>query len=881
MSDGEKTKVVNVVVVDATMPSKYVFRSWREEDLSSIEDESIKTNTTHVKTTSTNLFQDSNEDEPKSDDPITFKGNVNTMSQSTDGGKYYRVRVKVDEIKAADVKVVNKDGKEYKTEAVKNNEYELYVYLDANEATTELVIANKNASKEQIEKETVSCHTVNFESTSKIWLHSARVWNTNSGGALLNASAVTKAEVNANNNHILDIGVKFDELKEITLKDENGTITPTAENGDLWLPVVIRIGNETSGAKVKEAVFASDSDSIVVDRKKATSDNGNELVVWVKSNGNDNQEIPFTLKYNRADEATEELKVTAVLHDASAPKIVSVAPGDDENAKALQNLKVENSNSKTTNRIRTDKITVDTYKYGMKETTRTNYAGEEETGRWYSIKLTFNVPVSSILFNNSGNEGQDVATKENWLPLSNVTGNEVTLWINRDAMDKAGVKSTNSVEQTLCNKWAIEKEGENYKEDGQSNDAKWTVGVTVEENEKSKTALNHELGTPSSRADVFETGVKDAVDDETLSRLNGIDIETKHEDELRKSGSSNYGTFAYTLAESSKITVENDPLNEKGSIATIKLNSANVSDVILTHDGKELEGRWILVHFNVRGEAKTIEDRTDSDAVIIDTNNAGELLQGLKTNDSPKADRIPLWINLDAKEIKAATKYAGDNKTPTPFKVSFGSSTPVEEENYFYIQIEDSCANTEPLPESVKPEAVDIGSLKETDSQLNAELKKLFPNDGSFYDGNPGKAFVKNMEFLKKADISEEIVGDTVYVTIKDDFTKYYNKNNSTGTDFNIAFDLDLSSLDLAKGADVYFYNDGTNKWLTTKFDEYPSVHFGITIQSTDYTNLTTSQQKVSKEYIFSGCKGNDGEDDCTKLNKGYIRYVFTFMQEN
>ena len=564
---------------------------------------------------------------------------------------------------------------------------------------------------------------------------------------------------------------------------------------------------------------------------------------------------------------------------------MKVEAGEDDNAKALQNLKVENTDESTEKRVRTDKITVDTYKYGMKETTRTNYEGKEETGRWYSIKLTFNVPVSSILFNNSGNKGNNKANKETWLPLSKVEGNEVTLWINRDSMEKETDKSTKSVEQTLCNKWTIKKTTDGkYDDDGDSNNAKWTVGVTVEETEKSKTATTHELKEQDTKYDIYNDYINDNQTPETL-KLHATTIEEIVEDTDRQDGGKSFGTFEHTLYTSTnagglnitKMTGEN-----KENIWNLKLNSSKVSEIKLNG----VKGKWILVHLGVRGDVNTFKDETNSESsAFLEVEDANELLKNSKSTSSG-AYLVPLWINLSDPKIVNATNYKkendGNNKV-TPFKVSFGTTNPVEEHNCIYIQIEDENPNTDSISESAKPEVVELGKITENDEKLNDELKELFGTDPEFYKDQSAKSFVKNMELLAEADISEEIVGDTIYVTIKDDFKKYHNKTDGRcSTDFNVAFDLDLSSLGVTdKNSNIYWYNDGGSSWKQDKINVYPIMRFGITIQGSDYSSLVSDGGKISKEYIFANCSSNPSDKDCSKIEGKYIRYVFKFIQGN
>ena len=405
--------------------------------------------------------------------------------------------------------------------------------------------------------------------------------------------------------------------------------------------------------------------------------------------------------------------------------------------------------------------------------------------------------------------------------------------------------------------------------------------MTVTETEKSKTALSNELER-GGNYDVSEAQAKDLLTEDELSHLHDVKIETIKEDENRKSNSYNYGSFNYTLNKSSKIKVANE--TKKGeTTATISLNSANVSAIRLTHDGKTIDGRWILVYFGIRGNTNTVVDKTDSNDIIIDIPNRDKLLTSDKGSISG-ADLIPLWINLDGDEIRKATKHGKEDVTP--FAVKFGSSDPVEEENYFKLIINDENANSAPIPESAKPEGMSVDTLEEGKS-TKENVAKLFPEDEEetkkhLKDRNTIDAFIHNQKALKDFDIDREIVGDTVYVTVKGDYKKLKSTDNQTysnGKNFNVSFDLDLSSIIESGKTDAYFYNDGTNKWISTKVDNTRHCHFGLTIYN-KFTDISQTNG-LTKEYIFSNTQGQDSDKDCSKLTGKYIRYVFNFIHED
>lgn len=261
-------------------------------------------------------------------------------------------------------------------------------------------------------------------------------------------------------------------------------------------------------------------------------------------------------------------------------------------------------------------------------------------------------------------------------------------------------------------------------------------------------------------------------------------------------------------------------------------------------------------------------------------------------DNTNSADLIPIWINLSNPQIQEATKFAGSTKEAVPFKVSFGSTGPVEEHNSFYITIEDSNHNNEEIPESAIPEGMDVSKFDENEVKLedkDAIAGELFPEDveetkAHLDTEDKLKAFVHNQNVLNNSfDVQSKIVGDTVYMTIKGDYTKLNTINNApyNNTDpFNVSFDLDLSSI-IDTGDTASFLNNGTNKWIQTKVDGNKHCHFGLTIYN-DFTEIQNAGATgITKTYVF--CPGKiaeEGEKDLSKLNCKYIRFVFNFVHE-
>ena len=836
LTDGEKSKVVTVKVIDATMPTSYSFENWREDDIGSIKEEDIKSNTSNVKSATTFRTLENGD--------ITFSGNVNTMTGSVETGRFYRVRIKLnDKTDINSIKAVSKKGREYTITPVSNAEHTIFVDLDAEEKTTDLVIANKNASAKQIEKETASCHTVKFESTSMIWLRDAYKSENSSNG---NYNCVTTCEEVNNNTHRIDVGVNLSALKEVNIAGDTN-----ASNKDKWIPVGVVLGDTTinPGSSIKNAVYVSGNDNVKTSSKE---DNWNDtdVILWVRSNGTNTQEETFTLTYNKGGNVnSESLTVTIVLHDATDPVVDKVSTSTT----GIINTKVD--------AIGTG-ITLDSYKYGMSVVAAPEGEGTTQ-GRWYSLTLKTNVPVSSLVYKDG--------TKWAEIPERMKAGDyELVLWRNADA------NYTNGDLIELANRYAsgviVGNTGSGKK-------------VTLTENKMSKTALANEV--QAGAAAVYNDHIRTEKSLNELG-LTGVSVVEKVPAKPRTNGTDNKeGTLKYNLYASSIVggTSISLPIETKNDVTTVTLNvnSSNVSTITVNDES----GKWILVHMGVRGNTDTLKGDTDTKAVIIDPTDANKVTNALSGRSG--AMLVPVWINLSSDAVKAATTHT-ENGTVTPLEVKFRSTSPVEEHNSFFLKIVDENPMTEEVEAKV-PEAMNSNEYAEwqpdgDNKELIKDIYEEFGWGSSETDTNgKAEAILNNMKVMEQAEItSSELVDNTVYVTVKANLNALKAGKDAESDSVRIPLTFDVSALGTKQGDDLVYASlnsDGSSCSCTTgkqsrNTEEIMKMNFKVS---------TINTGKATIDFIIFA--GTDSEANCTTISdlydkiatKKYIRYVVTFEQ--
>ncbi len=827
----------NIVVVDVTMPTKVEFvKLSQQEDINLIEDAKIRENTRKVDSLVDNI---ANVTDP------TFKGNVNAMEEvEVNGvkGKFYRARIKVTGLDVSKVKAVNKTTlEEYKTETIAGAPNELYIYLNANEATTNLVLKNVSAIDEQVKNAPASLvNEVKFNSISKIWVRDVTASSVD-GKLVLNN--IAKVEKDINDEHIIHVGVRFNNLPGVQLTEANGTVTATAGD-EKWIPVAITLNSNLSNQNAIVNATYSDSEDIKINKVDYAS--SGRVVVWVKAD--QAGEKSFSLIY-RSGAAYEELPLTVVLHDATKPEVVKATAGE-VNSKGVV---VTEKTKKTTSTNVEEKVLVDSYKYGMDVVNAPEGHGTTK-GRWYSVIVETNVPVSSLVYSDGTNWAE--------IPERMKAGeNQLVIWKNVDSTSTpAGIKIANRYAVTLG--------------DVVSSANSESVDITIAETPKSKTELKANTYVGSSC-------VKNTTGLDNLG-LTGVTVK---EDPSAKGSIS---TLKHNL-EYSKVPIQFDRTKENGEekLTVVKLNSANVGEISVNGEW----GKWILVHFTVRGNTDTVTDRNNNEkAIIVDAQDNGKLLD--KYNDNGYMI-VPLWINLSSDAVKAATTHT-ENGTVTPLEVKFGSSNPVEEENSFFLKVLDSNPNKEEVKAS-DPIAVDTSKYDnmETNEKNEQVYKDFFwtPTDQEDKDGRAA-ALLANMKVMENADIQiTDTVDNTVYVSVKADLRKL-QASGDNGNTTRVPLTFDVSSL--GEDSDLIIARitpngSGTNAVgndNVTKAEDKKTCVIKINFKTgSQIDDLKSGKVTVELFFIAKNAGGADETINnetslykCLSTHK-YIRYVVTFEQ--
>ncbi len=816
-TDKGSTKVT-VNVVDVTMPKFKMFKSLRAEEIVAISDEAVKYNSEEVKFTS----------------PATFSGNVNLMKASTDGAKYYKVRVETEKYDNTNVIAVNqKTLKEYKTEPVIGAANEVYVYLDANEAEIPLVLKHKDATEKQV-KEAVATK-VTFNTTSIIWVNKAEAGNKyySYRGTVINA------KVNSVNQQVIDIGVDFDKLPKATFKVVDGKVTEWKEDsskGEKWIALSLELTKEANREKARTITNAvhTDSTNIILDKSEADP---TWRWVWIRAEGEGT--VKFTLTYTLADNKVEELPITVNLHDIKAPLVTSVSSSTVGIANAKVDDTVDNKGKL---------ITVDSYKYGMDATVErkeTKSSKTATTGRWYSLELKTNVDPSSLVYKDDEGKWAEI-------PEDMISDGKIVVWLNADKTDDLATGSGKTV-ITLANRYA------NDIEIGETTGS--GTEIKVKRTEKSKT----EIYTNGSQ--LFTNTLKT---DKSLSELNlnnNVNVEELYEDLDADA------TLKNNLIAIQKATIT---YSKKDNLNTIKLNTNNIKTIKVNGE----EGKWIVVHFAVRNSADLTDAFGDSKTLFVDKTNDAQLLQNISVSDSYTNNEqwkvVPMWINLSSDKLK------NEAKVEIPLK-----STNPDETNSLFIKVIDENVN-EPLKTVEKPSAETPASFKQEDGNVNKEAVNQYLGwSGETLKGHED-AFMNNLGIANNAVTTiDQVVDNTVYMTVRADLKSLEAMEDDR---YRLPLEFDISSIGLEDrlNLSVYgaWYEDGkpadslTNIGGLAGTKEYELMKFNFSKEKVEAFGNGAS---YTNELFFINGTGFTNSNRSGLLgeiaDKQFIRYVITFKQ--
>ena len=848
---------VTVNVVDVTMPTLVAFKTLRAEEVTAITDTAIQYNTDDVvKSVKT------------SPSAKTFAGNVNLMKTSEDGGKYYKVRLEIKNCAASDVRAVNKDTlKEYKVETIEGAPNEVYVYLDANEAKTKLVLKHKDATAEQVKEATAT--EVTFESTSSIWL---KLTGSSVTPRCKNTGTLT---IDSVNNQVINVGVDFDNLKPITFTVKDGKINPEEVvtdtiKGEKWLALSLKLTDDASGDV--NAIYTEDNDDTKFILDKTPSSSNTNRIVWIRAEKEGT--VKFTLKYNLADNKVEELPITVNLHDITDPLVEAVTTS----TAGIINAKVDDT---VANKGKL--ITVDSYKYGMDATVarkETETSKTTTTGRWYSLELKTNVDVSSLVYAKDGKWAE--------IPEDMISNGKIVVWLNADKTDDLATGAGAKV-ITLANRYTV-KVGEAV--------ANKKVEITVKRTEKSRL----EIWTTSSKNKMIYSNMLNLASD---LNLDGRQVENLKE---QIEGHAVESTLQDNLTASKK-HIES-VYNADKNLNTLTYNLSYFKDIKVDN----AKGKWAVVYFCCRDS----EDITGNDipgALYVDKLNASRLLTtstykgGMTGNET--WDLVPIWINLSAPELAKYVKDV-DETSAEALEIKLSTTNP-EEHNSIFVTFENTSAAQEIEHVEKATGSFNSQEYKNADTNTKKELaKKLMSNPGDNDAEGYANTLINAMEILEKGSISEpRVVDDTVYLTVKADLSEFAAKaKSSKDNHVRIPLKLDVSMLGAKDGTKLNIWSRQSEDWSSTYDDnrDFDGNYLDFVVNFTDNSKYQetgngttkevdnfTNSKSVTKTFIITtlssaqsiDCSSQpnncDKEADIIKglreKNANYVKYVIDFVE--
>ena len=460
-----------------------------------------------------------------------------------------------------------------------------------------------------------------------------------------------------------------------------------------------------------KAIYTSDSD-VVLDNGskdgsfvKATTD-ARKVVLWVKA---EEGTRTVTLYYNISDTEVEKLVLTLNIYNSAAPSVVSAKVGTDVNAKGV---KVTNKTDNVEGKVTGNAVTVDTYKYAMDNSISRTVNKREIKGRWYSLILKTNLPVSSLVYKNEENK---------WVEPEKVSDDEIRVWVNEDTFTTGTVIK-------LANKYVPDNK-------------KAEISITVNQTEKSALVSSANDGVISNAY---------TIRNESSSKINNIDTLTL--DDAKALARNNAGSDGKDFYP-----------NDRTGIYELKLNVAGAEK--LTYNG--VKARWTIVYVLVSNDSHIVNDTKNSTnneegVIYVDYAHATSLIDKSTTDTKM---RVPVWVNLDAVS-KTAT-------APTKFTITSSEEGFVEETRDYSIYVTDTYSSTTGL---TLPEPNDVGSVKElVDIPEDVQGKQTWWTDtrGVTLAGKPQESYLKAVESVVK--VEKEVDGNVITMKVYGDFANKDN----------------------------------------------------------------------------------------------------------
>lgn len=580
---------------------------------------------------------------------------------------------------------------------------------------------------------------------------------------------------------------------------------------------------------------------------------------------------------------TEYLDLTIRLHDASDVKITN-AKILGVNDKAILNLTLNKQDSTAT----AGKVTFDTYKYGMDNNVSgtLSYTATQKTGRLYTVELTTNIPVDSIV----KTDKNTASSLADWKDVITKTGTN-TFTYTIDADDSTNLANYKFL---LGNRWGLYD----------------TTGPVASDQDKSNQSILQIVPNDKSRLQIWTTNSKNKmIYSNMLNLASDLNLDGRQVENLKEQieGHAVESTLQDNLTASKEHI--KSVYNADKNLNTLTYNLSYFKDIKVDN----AKGKWAVVYFCCRDS----EDITGNDipgALYVDKLNASRLLtastyQGGMTNDETW-DLVPIWINLSAPELAKYVKDVDENSAEA-LEIKLSTTNP-EEHNSIFVTFENTSAAQEIEHVEKATGSFNSQEYKDADTNTKQELaKKLMSNPGADAE-DYANTLINAMEILEKGSISEpRVVDDTVYLTVKADLSEFATNAKGKDNHVRIPLKLDVSMLGAKDGTTLNIWSRQGESWSSTYEDnrDFDGNYLDFVINftnsskyqesgtgsTTDEVDNFTKSKSVTKTFIITTLSNAQSIDcsaqpnNCDKeaeiikglreKNANYVKYVIDFVE--
>ena len=684
LTSNGKEKDVTLHVLNATMAGEFkVEKLYETSDMNQINEEVRKS--LQVEEVG---YGDITEPVGSLDEgPAEYIMNINKLAETTVEGKtakYFVVKVRLDEdytfYNGDELVAVNKEtGEKYITQRSKTETNSYFVYLDAEELSRTITMANKNSTEAQIKsKYYVDDVTITVDSTDAI-LTTVKNENGKPEISKVISSSVSQLTNNQNSSDIkakvsldenkfntIDVYVKSDLLQKYSLGE--GYEKYGSHN---WIGIDFQIitgaGNSTD---VAEVTVTSDNGAVagVVDSEKLTINKfpKKKIAAWLPADfgANDSYVKTYTVhvKFDSEDlEEYEETDVTINVHNAGYVYLKSVEAGNEATAKVLESAVVCPTPHIGAKNIRgyMQDIKINVKKNGIVPTKYNPITGKYDKTEhlWAYLKLSYNVPYDWVVWNGAIDVDENKGPASGTQHASTNSHDSVNtdgihddysefVWFDLNAQGWEEGLTTETynnaiyvTERAICNKYGL-KQTENYTYDMSTN-----VRLIFDDYSDTATMFNH--------LEHANWALKNI----NMSKIKGVDIEGIEKPEVQAEVKKAINT-SYNDGDSVTLDKLLEGVLNKEDFQDKNLGILSGTYGNLTINGTK--GRWMLAYLSVRNpEAVTTND---NETFILDWADSaaigGNLYRQGETGSADTAEivygrfaLVPVWINLDSKEL--------------------------------------------------------------------------------------------------------------------------------------------------------------------------------------------------------------------------------------